>query len=126
MNNLRCLITLCISLYTSSAWCAREAYIVVENTVMTFYYDEFKDTHQAKTYLVEPNLHGIPSEEKEQTTHVVFSPSFADARPTSTRSWFYRFWNLQHIDGMENLNTSEVTDMSSMFAYCSVSRGRGN
>ena len=71
MNNLRCLITLCISLYTSSAWCAREAYIVVENTVMTFYYDEFKDTHQAKTYLVEPNLHGIPSEEKEQTTHAL-------------------------------------------------------
>jgi len=44
MNNLRCLITLCISLYTSSAWCTREAYVVVEDSVMTFYYDEFKDT----------------------------------------------------------------------------------
>ena len=119
MNYLRYLITLCISLYTSSAWCTREAYVVVEDSVMTFYYDEFRDTHQANTYLVEPYLYGIPSKEKEQTTHVQFSSSFADARPTSTKSWFYRFWNLRHIDGMENLKTSEVTDMSMMFAYCS-------
>ena len=86
---------------------------------MTFYYDELRDTHQANTYPVEPYLYGIPSKEKEQTTHVVFSPSFADARPTSTKSWFYRFENLRHIDGMENLNTTKVTDMSSMFSYCS-------
>ena len=119
MNNLRCLITLCISLYTSSAWCAREAYIVVEDSVMTFYYDELRDTHQANTYPIKPFLWGIPSKEKGQVTHALFSPSFADARPTSTMSWFYMFWNLKHIDGMENLNTSEVTDMSSMFAYCS-------
>ena len=50
MKKFRYLITLCISLYTSSAWCAREAYIVVEDSVMTFYYDELRDTHQANTY----------------------------------------------------------------------------
>ena len=119
MNYFRFLITLCISLYTSSAWCAREAYIVVEDSVMTFYYDELRDTHQANTYPIKPFLWGIPSKEKGQVTHALFSPSFADARPTSTMSWFYMFWKLKHIDGMENLNTSEVTSMLSMFAYCS-------
>ena len=86
---------------------------------MTFYYDELRDTHQANTYPIEPFLWGIPSKEKGQVTHALFSPSFADARPTSTMSWFYMFWKLKHIDGMENLNTSEVTSMLSMFAYCS-------
>ena len=119
MKHFRYLITFCISLYPSTAWCTSEAYVVLEDTVMTFYYDELRGTHQANTYAVEPYLYGIPLKEKEQTTYVLFSPSFADARPTTTRSWFYRFENLQHINGMENLNTSDVTDMSYMFAYCS-------
>ncbi|GEM_PF-1591458 len=49
---------------------------------------------------------------------VVFTPSFADAQPTSTHGWFAGFNQITEIQGNDNLNTSEVTDMGSMFAYC--------
>ena len=46
---------------------------------------------------------------------VVFDPSFADARPTTTRKWFMSMYNLRTIEGIEYLNTSEVTNMYGMF-----------
>ena len=51
-------------------------------------------------------------------TKVVFDPSFASARPTSTYGWFYDMTNLQTITGIEYLNTSEVTNMGHMFNGC--------
>jgi surface protein len=51
-------------------------------------------------------------------TKVVFDPSFADARPTTTCDWFYGMTNLQSITGMSYLNTSEVTNMNWMFMRC--------
>ena len=53
---------------------------------------------------------------------VVFDPSFANARPTTTCDWFYYMSNLQSITGMSYLNTSEVTDMEFMFVECSSLR----
>lgn len=49
---------------------------------------------------------------------VVFNPKFAKARPASTNRWFNNFTKLKKIDGIENLNTSNVTDMGWMFAGC--------
>ena len=49
---------------------------------------------------------------------VVFDASFAKARPTSCRSWFYKRNNLTEINGIENLNTENVTDMNNMFMDC--------
>jgi surface protein len=51
---------------------------------------------------------------------VVFQPSFATVRPTTLSSWFYQFKALTTLEGMEYLNTSEVTDMSHMFQMCSA------
>ena len=50
---------------------------------------------------------------------VVFDPSFADVRPTTLSSWFDSMSNLTSITGMEYLNTSQVTDMHSLFNGCS-------
>ena len=50
---------------------------------------------------------------------VVFEASFANARPTSCYAWFQNFGNLKQIEGIENLNTANVTDMSYMFKNCS-------
>ena len=50
---------------------------------------------------------------------VVFEASFANARPTSCYAWFQDFKNLTQIEGIENLNTANVTDMSYMFKNCS-------
>ena len=52
-------------------------------------------------------------------TKVVFTPSFKQARPTSCYYWFFGFENLKTIQGIENLNTEEVTNMSYMFNRCS-------
>ena len=50
---------------------------------------------------------------------VVFEASFANARPTNCYAWFQDFKNLTQIEGIENLNTANVTDMSYMFKNCS-------
>ena len=49
---------------------------------------------------------------------VVFDASFANARPTSCYKWFCGCVNLAQIEGIEYLNTEEVTDMSWMFMDC--------
>ncbi len=51
-------------------------------------------------------------------TDVVIDPSFADARPKYTTSWFDGFKSLTNIEGLEYLNTSEVTNMVGMFYEC--------
>jgi len=51
-------------------------------------------------------------------TTVVFESSFSSARPTKCTYWFLSLGSLTNIQGIENLNTSEVTDMGSMFANC--------
>ena len=102
---------------------APEAYAVYteENTTLTFYCDYQRYSRTGKTYSLkadgtnpEWNLDGTSA----NVTNVVFDPSFANARPRSTKNWFYGMYNLESIEGMESLNTSEVTDMSYMFGNC--------
>ena len=50
---------------------------------------------------------------------VVFEASFANARPTTCYAWFKNFTFLNQIEGIENLNTENVKDMSDMFYDCS-------
>ena len=52
----------------------------------------------------------------------VITPSMADYTPRSTACWFYNLTELETIEGFENLNTGEVTDMSGMFYKCSALR----
>ena len=53
------------------------------------------------------------------TNLVVFDASFANARPTSCYAWFLDFNKLKQIEGIENLNTENVTNMACMFQGCS-------
>ena len=54
-------------------------------------------------------------------TTVVFDESFSQyIRPTNCCKWFANCQSLQTITGIENLNTSEVTNMSEMFSGCSA------
>lgn len=52
-------------------------------------------------------------------TKVVFDGTFKEVRPTSCFLWFSIFKELQEIEGIENLNTEDVTIMNSMFNGCS-------
>lgn len=49
---------------------------------------------------------------------VVFKRNFRDARPTTCLLWFGSCINLTSIEGLENLNTSDVTRMDHMFYKC--------
>ena len=58
--------------------------------------------------------------QKEKIKTVVFDASFANIRPTSCYRWFYGCKNLTNIEGIENLNTENVTYMNSMFNKCTA------
>ena len=53
---------------------------------------------------------------------VVFKRNFRDARPTTCSLWFGSCTNLTSIEGLENLNTSDVTSMDYMFYKCELLR----
>ena len=102
---------------------AQEAYACYtsSNTTLTFYYDNERSSHSGTTYDMNTG-YNYPDWYTDGTnfnvTKVVFDPSFAGARPTSTIYWFFGLSNLQSITGLKYLNTSEVTDMAWMFFYC--------
>ena len=93
------------------------------NTTLTFYYDNQRYSRTGTTYNLNMKyVYDRPAWYNDGTCHnvtkVVFDPSFADARPTTTYYWFCLMENLQSVTGMEYLKTSEVTNMSDMFNNC--------
>ena len=102
---------------------AAEAYACYtsSNTTLTFYYDNQRSSRSGTTYDLNTgttNPGWDTDGTKYNVTKVVFDPSFAGARPTTTCYWFFYMLNLQSITGMEYLNTSEVTNMVFMFWGC--------
>ena len=89
-----------------------------DNTTLTFYYDSQRSTRPGTTYDLNTEQN-LPGWHYNNITKVVFNPSFADARPTTTYRWFDGLTKLTTITGMNYLNTSEVTDMGYMFYTCS-------
>ena len=83
------------------------------------FYNSYKDALGENEYELNSgaNLPGWAKHKKE-ITKVVFDTSFANAKPTSCYAWFQDFRNLTQIEGIKNLNTEKVTDMSSMFYNC--------
>ncbi len=96
-----------------------KAYAAFDGSTLTFYFGTNYSSHTET--LFELNSGYDKPEWIDYgfyVTHVVFDPSFTDARPTSCRSWFSYFTNLISIAGLEYLNTSEVTNMAQMFDGC--------
>lgn len=56
--------------------------------------------------------------ERDNIKKVVFDESFAAASPRRCHGWFSTCQNLTEIEGLDRLNTTEVTDMSYMFQGC--------
>ena len=92
-----------------------------DGKTLTFYCDGLKNTRPGTKYDLNEgaNNPGWYSDNSYgNVTTVVFDPSFADARPTSTYWWFSNMGNLSSIEGIEYLNTSKVINMSRMFSLC--------
>lgn len=102
---------------------AKEPYAVLSagNKILTFYYDNNKATRGGMD--VGPFFNPSDVGWYEQTgniTTVVFDKSFSDCSTiSSTTLWFCYCTKLTAIQNIEYLNTSNVTDMSNMFAHCS-------
>ena len=109
----------------------REAYVSrsANGSTLTFYYDDQRATRTGTTWGIEetkkelgnsfPAWAGTFNESDRATGRVVFDASFRDFRPTTTARWFHNYRALQQIEGLENLNTSEVKNMGEMFFGCS-------
>ena len=110
--------------------CQKEAYAVLspEGKTFTFYFDEKKSSRQGKVCGLNVENHcpewvmmdyyATPLLMIGDITTVVFDESFKDARPVSCAYGFGGFEDLTKIEGISNLNTSEVTDMRGMFCRC--------
>ncbi len=100
----------------------KDLYAILEDNVLTFMYDLKKQKYITDGYTVFDlnDTETAPAwyNNRNVVTKVIFDESFARARPVSCRSWFYGMFNLQKIEGIENLNTSEVTTMHAMFYGC--------
>ena len=108
---------LCIDAYSQKV-----AYAVFKDSTLTFYYNDKKPKG---AYDVEKIIIRDRYDYKEwygvshQIKTVVFDQSFKKYKPKSCSRWFAGCENLTSIIGIkENLNTSEVTDMSCMFWDC--------
>ena len=113
----------------------REAYVAQseDKTTLTFYYDALRATRTGTTWGIEetkkvflfteeitfPAWSGTILESEKIINHAVFDASFRDFRPTTTARWFNNYRALKQIEGVENLNTSEVKNMGGMFSNCS-------
>ena len=103
-----------------SAYAAKKAWAKYDKSVksLTFYYDEKGELGDGEYEMNDDQEPEWITEHKADIVRVVFDVSFASARPTSCNSWFMECEKLEAIDGIENLNTSKVTDMWNMFYNC--------
>lgn len=88
----------------------KKAYGVLseDGKTCTFRYDEYKPDGARP-------FGGVP----KTVQKVIFEASFKDYRLIGTAGLFYNCNALKEIDGIENLNTEQVTDMNHMFENCS-------
>ena len=108
-----------------------EAYVAqsADKTTLTFYYDDQRATRTGTTWGIEerkeegnvtfPAWAGTYQVADSLTARVVFDASFRDFRPTTTAVWFHNYRALKQIEGLEYLNTQNVTYMNGMFKGCS-------
>lgn len=105
-----------------------------DNTVLTFYYDDQKNTRNGMDigpftlyFNNADNTHSVtgrPWESNASTiTTVIFDESLANyTQLTNMVAWFTDFTKLTTIQGLNYLNTEKVTDMSGLFWGCSSLR----
>ena len=98
--------------------CWPKAYAVLENDTLTFYYDILKPERTGTVFSMD-KFEWTGEIYRNDIKTVTFDAAFGDYHGlTSTAMMFSRIENLTTIDGIEYLNTENVTDMSAMFSGC--------
>ena len=94
-----------------------------ETGVLMYYYDDLRTSRGGTNELYNPDIERFKDYFRLVTKAVIHS-SMKNAPLTSTRNMFYggnmyrELYNMTTIEGLENLNTANVTDMSQMFSGC--------
>ena len=92
-------------------------YAVLQNGVLTFYYDQEKSSRSGQVF---PTMKGRPwNEYGSKITKVVFDPTFAGYAAKSYDFFFTGCEKVTSIEGLSYLNTSSAEDLSYLFANCS-------
>ncbi len=98
-----------------------QAWVEYDETskTLTFRYDD-QYTESDNQYKIPKDTSNTPKWDEHSTDieKVVFDQAFSYARPTCCYGWFVDLQKLTTIEGIENLNTSKVEDMSWMFYGC--------
>ena len=102
-------------LMPSTAWGAASFYAVLsgDGKTVTFYYDDQMSNRGGQ------DIFSTIDRFYAEATTAIFDASVANYKPSSLHTLFYNCSALTSIKGLENLNTSEVIYMNSMFQGCS-------
>ena len=108
-------VLMCLPVWFSHAF-AQESYAVFDEATNTLTFKH--DTNKPEGAFALNEGEDGPNWGQISIKKVVFDASFANARPRSCKNWFFHCEELEKIEGIENLNTQNVTDMSCMFLGC--------
>ena len=132
MKKIFFLVALCLLSVMSIKAQSKQSYLVVDQTngVITYYYDANRSTHTNSYDVPIPGTSTLSYNDfwfniAKWATKIVIDPSFKDYHPTTAYNLFYQYdeshnsygvmANTTRIEGLENLNTSYMKDMSSLF-----------
>ena len=105
----------------SSAVVEPYAVLSTDGTTLTFYYDKNKNTRTGTIYTKDEfrtsNVDGWGTA-RSTITSVYFDSSFAEYDGLTNTAYWFSSMGINTINGIENLNTSNVTNMYGMFASC--------
>lgn len=96
-------------------------YVVYKDFTLTFYCDDLRNSREGTIYNLNEGANEpewLKDEKNRNVEKVVFDASFANARPTTTYSWFQNCDIMKEVKGLNYLNTSKVKNMHTMFAFC--------
>lgn len=124
LTQFRWLVTMLLLVTAMSmpkmAW-AQVKYTVFDSSTgtLTFKYGEKPTGGEGITVYDIPDVARSPDWNSPSIKTVVFDESFKDVRQKYCFCWFMDCTSLTTINGIENLNTEDVTDMENMFRNCS-------
>lgn len=125
---LRILFTTTFLMAISAISMAEDAYGVYKNGTLTFYFDDNMSSWQGDVYEWNES-YTILDKPKWVRSHstdiirVIFHKTFKRALPKTMRHCFDGCINLATIEGLDNICTSEVTEMQSLFSHCELLEG---
>jgi len=116
-------IAICLPVCGSNVFAQTvESYVVLDNAAgtLTFKHDANKpigafSLNEDYAYAYPAWYAGYGGSNGNNIKRVIFDPSFANARPTNCYAWFFGCKDLTVIEGLEYLNTENVTNMGGCF-----------